>query len=105
VRRSAPRPLGSALAAVTTGARPQTLLARVQACWAEVAGPAIEAEASPVTERAGTVAVECSSAAWAQELQLLEPDLRDHLNRLLGGSPGGHVEALRFSVRRVRHNP
>ena len=105
MRRTGPRPLDAALAEVTSGARPRTLLARVQACWPEVAGPAVAAESAPASERSGTVSVRCSSATWAQELQLLEPDLREHLNRVLGTPAGSRVEALRFGVGRVRHNP
>jgi predicted nucleic acid-binding Zn ribbon protein len=105
MRRRAPRPLSAALGAFTSGTRPQTLLARVQSCWPEAAGPTVAAEASPASEHSGTVSFACSSAIWAQELQLLEPDLREHLNRLLETSGEGPVEALRFSVRRVVHNP
>jgi predicted nucleic acid-binding Zn ribbon protein len=94
VRRPAPRPLGAALAGVTKERAPATVLARVQSLWAEVAGPAVGAEAEPVAEREGTVTVECRSAVWAQELELLARDLLPRLNERLG--PAARVRGLRF---------
>jgi predicted nucleic acid-binding Zn ribbon protein len=94
VRRPAPRPLGAALAGVTRERAPATVLARVQSLWAEVAGPAVGAEAEPVAEREGTVTVECRSAVWAQELELLARDLLPRLNERLG--PAARVRGLRF---------
>jgi len=84
VRRAGPRPLGDALGEAVSQAAPATLLARVQARWSEVAGPAIAAEAAPVAERAGTLTIECRSAVWAGELDLLGPDLLGRLNEALG---------------------
>ncbi len=84
MRRAAPRPLGAALGEVVTGAAPATVLARVQVCWPEVAGPAIAGEAVPVAERGGTLTIECRSAVWAGELDLLGPDLLLRLNEALG---------------------
>jgi predicted nucleic acid-binding Zn ribbon protein len=95
VRRLAPRPLGKALDAALHGARPAGLLAEVQSAWPAVAGPALAAAAGPVSERSGTVTVECESAVWAQELELLRPDLTRRLDEALGG---GRVERLRFIV-------
>jgi len=87
------RPLSAALESVTRRTAPATTLARVQERWAEVAGPVVAAESQPVSERAGTVTVACRSAVWAQELELLSPDLLEGLNADLGGPP---VKALRF---------
>jgi hypothetical protein len=86
MRRPAPRPLGAALDRAVAGAQPPTLLARVQGAWAEAAGPALAAEAQPVSERDGAVTVACSSAVWAAELELLGPELLDRLNQRLAGS-------------------
>jgi predicted nucleic acid-binding Zn ribbon protein len=95
MRRLAPRPLGKVLDAALPGARPAGLLAEVQSVWPVVAGSALAAAAGPVSERSGTVTVECESAVWAQELELLRPDLTRRLDEALGG---GRVERLRFIV-------
>jgi predicted nucleic acid-binding Zn ribbon protein len=99
VRRLAPRALADVLPRAVKGAEPATLLARVQALWPEVAGAAMAAEAEPRSERDGTVSVTCSSAVWAQELELFGPELTGRLNERLAASGGGRVEALRFSAR------
>jgi predicted nucleic acid-binding Zn ribbon protein len=93
MRRRAPRALSAALARVTAGLEPATTIARVQGCWAEVAGEAVATVAQPVSERDGIVTVACESAVWAQELDLLAPDLLEKLNAAL---PERHVRQLRF---------
>jgi predicted nucleic acid-binding Zn ribbon protein len=99
VRRLAPRPLAKALAGAVGEARPAGLLALVQSAWAPVVGAALAAAAAPVSERAGTVTVECESAVWAHELELLGPDLATRLNaHLEGAGEPGRVERLRFVV-------
>jgi len=95
-RRLGPEPVSDVLRRAVAGAAPDTLLARVQALWPELAGAAIAAEAAPLSEREGTVTVECSGAVWAQELTLLEGDLRARLNARLEGS---QLRALRFRVK------
>jgi predicted nucleic acid-binding Zn ribbon protein len=97
VRRRAPRPLGAALEDALGQSAPAGLLAGVQAVWAEVAGPAVAREAQPVAERDGQVTVACESAPWAQELELLAPDLTKRLNARLG--TGREVSGLRFRTR------
>ena len=105
MRRLAPRALSVALEGVVRGAEPATLLARVQAVWPEVAGPGLSASAVPVSERDGVVTVACESAVWAQELELLGPDLLTRFGDALaaepGRPPGGSVEKLRFVVGSV----
>jgi len=96
MRRRAPSALSEVLRGALANAAPETSLARIQAAWPAVAGPGIAAEATPAEERAGTVAVDCSSAVWAQELELLAPDLRERLNAALGGQL---VRRLRFRVK------
>jgi predicted nucleic acid-binding Zn ribbon protein len=102
VRRLAPRPLSAALERVARGVEPATLLARVQAVWPEVAGPGLSGSAAPVSERDGVITVACESAVWAQELELLGPDLLtrfgDALAAETGRPPGGSVKKLRFVV-------
>ena len=95
MRRLAPRPIGRALEQVLPDARPAGLLAEVQSAWPAIAGDALAAAASPVSERAGTVTMACESAVWAQELELLGADL---VRRLDEAVSGGRVERLRFIV-------
>ena len=101
MRRRAPRPLGAALAGLSRDAAPATTLARVQACWSDVVGAVIAAEAQPVSERDGTLSVVCRSATWASELELLAPDILEKLNRLLKSPPGGGVTQLRAKVGKL----
>ena len=96
MRRRAPEPFADVLRDAVAGAAPDTLLARVQAIWPEVAGAAIAAESSPSSEREGTVTVDCSGAVWAQELTLLEADLVGRLNARLDPVK---VRSLRFRVK------
>jgi predicted nucleic acid-binding Zn ribbon protein len=96
MRRRAPEPFAGVVRDAVADAAPDTLLARVQALWPEVAGAAIAAEAGPVSEREGTVTVECSGAVWAQELTLLETDLVGRLNARLAPV---QVRSLRFKVK------
>ena len=95
MRRLAPRPLRAALAGVLGEARPAGLLAAVQAVWPRVAGAALAAAAEPVSARDGTITVACESAVWAQELELLAPDLATRLDEAVDE---GRVEGLRFIV-------
>jgi predicted nucleic acid-binding Zn ribbon protein len=95
MRRLAPRPLSAALDGVVGDVAPDTLLARVQGAWASVAGPRLAAAAQPVSERDGVVTVACESGVWAQELELLAPDLIAGLEAALGGR---FATKLRFVV-------
>ncbi len=82
--RQAPRPLSLALESFTAAAAPASTLARVQACWETVVGPAIAAAAAPVAERDGVLTVRCEAAVWSAELELLSAQLLGHLNTALG---------------------
>ncbi len=90
--RRAPVPLAGAVEALAARVEPLTALAAIQRAWPGVAGPAVAAEARPVAERAGVVTVECRSAVWAAELDLLGPELVGRLNDALGAP---RVTALR----------
>jgi predicted nucleic acid-binding Zn ribbon protein len=92
-RRHSPRPLAGALDAVVERAAPRTTLARVQGAWESVAGPVVAAESTPESERSGVVTVRCSSAVWAQELELLSGELLTSLKARLGTDA---VRELRF---------
>jgi predicted nucleic acid-binding Zn ribbon protein len=102
MRRVAPRPLATALAKALPEARPAGLLAEVQSAWPTVAGAALAAAATPVSERSGTVTVACESSVWAQELELLGADLAERLN---GALAAGRVERLRFIVSSGPNRP
>jgi predicted nucleic acid-binding Zn ribbon protein len=82
--RIAPRPISTALGALTATLAPATTLARVQEIWAGAAGPAIAAAASPTAERDGILTVTCTAAVWAQELDLMAGELIPNLNAALG---------------------
>jgi predicted nucleic acid-binding Zn ribbon protein len=83
VSRLAPRPLALALDDLRERLAPATPLAAVQRAWADAVGPAVAAEATPVSERDGIVTVSCRSGVWAQELDLLAPDVVERLNTAL----------------------
>jgi predicted nucleic acid-binding Zn ribbon protein len=84
VRRRAPMPIADAVEALAAKLEPVTPLAAVQRAWKEAVGPAVAAEAEPVSMRAGVVTVRCRSAVWAQELTMLAPDLVGRLNAAIG---------------------
>jgi predicted nucleic acid-binding Zn ribbon protein len=98
--RRSPRRAGLALREVLAGSAPKTLLASVQAVWADAAGPRITAEAQPVAEREGAITVACRSATWASELDLIQEELRQRLNDALGEE---RVSGLRFTSDGARH--
>lgn len=102
MRRRAPRPLAASVAALADALAPATPIGRVQRVWAETVGAAIAREAEPVSERGGVVTVACRSAVWAQELDLLAPDLIERLNGALGEAA---VSRLRCVARPPRITP
>ena len=95
MRRLAPRPLSAALDPLRRELAPATTLARVQEVWPQIAGAAAR-EATPVSERGGTVTFACRSSVWAGELTLMSGELKDRLNAALEGAP---VADLRFVTR------
>lgn len=82
--RRSPRPLASALGTLQVELAPDTLLAEVQRAWRAAVGETIAGQARPVSERAGVLTVACSSSVWAQELDLMGPELVERLNAGLG---------------------
>jgi predicted nucleic acid-binding Zn ribbon protein len=84
VRRRDPRPAGHAIAALADRLAPQTTLAEVQRVWPDAVGDVIAAQAEPTSERGGVLTVTCSSAVWAQELDLMGPDVVGRINAALG---------------------
>ena len=102
MRRRAPRPLATAVEALTQRLAPATLLADVQRAWEQAAGPAVAQAATPVSEREGVVTLLCSSAVWMQEIDLMGPVLCDALNERLGGERVKAVRCVATAGRRRR---
>ena len=90
-----PRALAEAVGVVRDATQPATLLAAVQSKWEPAVGARVAREADPVRERDGTVTISCRAATWAQELDLLQEELLEALNRALAPR---RVQALRFVV-------
>ena len=84
-RRRSPRSLAEAFGALTDELAPQTLLADVQRAWPATVGDSIAGQASPTAERGGVVTVSCAASVWAQELDLMGPQIVARLNEALGG--------------------
>jgi predicted nucleic acid-binding Zn ribbon protein len=62
-------------------------------------GERVAAVAAPVSERAGTLTVECADGVWAQELDLMQGQLLQRLREELGDRA---PEALRFRLETGR---
>jgi predicted nucleic acid-binding Zn ribbon protein len=80
---------------VRAESQPATLLAAVQSVWTSAAGERIAREARPVRERDRVVTISCAAATWAQELDLLQMELLERLNRALAPR---QISGLRFVV-------
>jgi predicted nucleic acid-binding Zn ribbon protein len=98
-RRRAPRPAASAFRAALERVAPQTPLAAIQAAWANAVGAQLAAVATPVSERDGTLTIECADTVWAQELDLMQGALLERLREEVGEQA---PEALRFRVNSER---
>ena len=96
-RRRAPRPAGEAFRVARDRIAPKTGLAAVQAAWSEAVGERIAAVATPISERSGTLTIECADAVWTQELDLMQEQLLERLREVLGERA---PRALKFRVRR-----
>ncbi len=95
-RRRAPRQASSAFRVARDLAAPKTGLASIQSAWSEAVGEQLAAVATPVSERAGTVTIECADSVWAQELDLMQGQLLERLREALGERA---PEALKFRLR------
>lgn len=102
MRRRAPRPVASAVEALTQRLAPATLLADVQRVWLQAAGEGIASAAEPLSEREGTVTLLCSSAVWMAEIDLMGPVLVDALNEALGTQRVKAVRCVATAGRRRR---
>ncbi|HEX8977223.1 MAG TPA: DUF721 domain-containing protein [Solirubrobacteraceae bacterium] len=81
--RRSPRPLQSAFSRLADELAPDTLLGAVQRVWPATVGELIAAEARPTAERGGVLTVACSASVWAQELDLMAPQILARLNERL----------------------
>lgn len=102
MKRLAPRPAALAIDALSDSLAPQTPISSVQRAWPDIAGELIAAQCTPTSERGGVVTVTCSSAVWAQELDLLSGELIERLNTVLEGQV---VTALRCQSGQSRKWP
>jgi predicted nucleic acid-binding Zn ribbon protein len=84
--------MGHAFGELADELAPATLLAQVQRVWPATVGEAIAAEAQPTAERGGVVTISCSASVWAQELDLMAPQIIPRLN---SGLADGQVQRLR----------
>ena len=101
--RRGPRSLAGALAGLRSEVAPKTLLAAVQEAWPEAVGEVVAAQSEPVGEREGVIRVACRTATWAQELDLMQDELRDRLAETLAGGPfAEQLRGLRFTADAAR---
>jgi predicted nucleic acid-binding Zn ribbon protein len=98
-RRRVPRPAANAFKAALEQVAPKTPLAAVQAAWARAVGEQLAAVAAPVSERNGTLTVECADAVWVQELDLMQEALLERLREQVGDQAPA---ALRFRLNSER---
>jgi predicted nucleic acid-binding Zn ribbon protein len=82
--RRSPRLLAVALDELTETLAPQTPLAALQRLWESTVGPQVAAQATPTALREGVLTVSCRASVWAQELELMGPELASRLNRAMG---------------------
>ncbi|MGA7397602.1 MAG: DUF721 domain-containing protein [Solirubrobacterales bacterium] len=92
-RSPSPKPIGAALDRVLDSISPRTPLAEVQSAWPRAVGPQIAAVTRVTSEHDGVVTVECESSIWAQELEMMGPQL---LKKLTSQMSGPAPDLLRF---------
>jgi predicted nucleic acid-binding Zn ribbon protein len=98
-RRRAPRPAADAFQAALQKVAPKTPLAAIQAAWPAAVGGHLAAVATPVSERNGTLTIECAEAVWVQELDLMQDTLLERLRDAVGDEA---PRALRFRPKSAR---
>jgi hypothetical protein len=75
---------------------PRTRLAAVQAIWTQAVGEHLAAVTEPVEERRDAIVVSCRGSVWAEELDLMQRELMERLEALLGEQAPAK---LRFEAR------
>ncbi len=83
-RSPAPKAIGEVLEVFRREVAPESPLAAVQVVWDAVVGERIAGVTEVVEEREGVVTVECASAVWAQELELMGPRILARLEDEIG---------------------
>jgi predicted nucleic acid-binding Zn ribbon protein len=73
---------------------PETLLAEAQRAWPDAVGAVIAGEARPTAERGGVLTISCSASVWAQELELMGPDIVGRLNAVLKRGSVGRLRCI-----------
>ena len=81
--RRRPLPLGPALDALADELQPNTALAAVQRIWVDAVGEQLACYAAPTAERGGVLTVSCEDSMWAQEVDLMSPQILSQLNARL----------------------
>lgn len=94
MRRRAPRPVELSIVSLADRLQPATRLGAIQRIWTATVGDVVAAQAQPVAERDGVVTVSCRSAVWAQELDLMGPELVARLNADLGEVAVGRLRCV-----------
>jgi len=84
-QRRSPRNASSSIRELADRLAPATTLAQIQRHWPAAVGDAVAAQATPTGEAGGVLTVTCSSAVWAQEIDLMSVTLIASLNSALGG--------------------
>lgn len=92
-RSPSPKRIGELLGDFGDEVAPDTVLASVQTVWESTVGGRIAAVTEVVEEREGVVTIQCSSAVWAQELEMMSPRIVNRLKEELRDSA---PEKLRF---------
>lgn len=95
MRRRAPQQLRAGVEAALAAVTPDTTLAEVQRLWPVTVGEWVADAARPVAEHNGMLRVTCDSAVWANELELLAPEILKRLNECLSS---GEISALRCEL-------
>ena len=83
-QRRSPRNASSSIRELADRLAPATTLAHIQRHWPAAVGDAVAAQATPTGEAGGVLTVTCSSAVWAQEIDLMSVTLIASLNSALG---------------------
>ncbi len=103
-RRRAPRAAGLSIRELTERLAPATALAKIQRQWAVAVGDSVAAQASPTGEAGGVLTVTCSSAVWAQEIDLMSVTVIASLNAALGEDRISSLRCQTVAAKRWAHD-